>query len=39
LERRGDWFEALQEYQYALEIEPNYTLAKDAYYRLMALMN
>jgi len=39
LERRGDWFEALEEYQAALELEPNYTLAKDAYYRLMALMN
>ena len=39
LERRGDWFEALGEYEQALEIEPGYTLAKDAYYRLMALMN
>ncbi len=39
LERRGDWFEALAEYEQALEIEPGYTLAKDAYYRLMALMN
>jgi tetratricopeptide (TPR) repeat protein len=39
LERRGDWFEALGEYQEALDLEPNYTLAKDAYYRLLSLMN
>lgn len=39
LERRGDWFEALDEYRTALEIEAGYTLAKDAYYRLLALMN
>lgn len=39
LERRGDWFEALDEYRTALELEPGYTLAKDAYYRLLALMN
>ena len=38
-ERRGDWFEALAEYEAALEIEPGYTLAKDAYYKLLALMN
>ncbi|HET9135736.1 MAG TPA: tetratricopeptide repeat protein [Candidatus Kapabacteria bacterium] len=39
LERRGDWFEALGEYEEALELEPSYTLAKDAYYRLLSLMN
>ncbi len=39
LERRGDWFEALGEYQQALDLEANYTLAKDAYYRLLSLMN
>ena len=39
LERRGDWFEALDEYEEALVLEPNYTLAKDAYYRLLSLMN
>ncbi len=39
LERRGDWFEALDEYQVALELEPTYTLAKDAYYRLLSAMN
>ncbi len=39
LERRGDWFEALEEYQVALELEPTYTLAKDAYYRLLSAMN
>ena len=39
LERRGLWFEALNEYKSSLQIEPNYTLAKDAYYRLQALLN
>lgn len=39
LERRGDWFEALDEYQEALGLDASYTLAKDAYYRLLALMN
>jgi tetratricopeptide (TPR) repeat protein len=39
LERRGDWFEALDEYQDALGLDPAYTLAKDAYYRLLSLMN
>jgi tetratricopeptide (TPR) repeat protein len=39
LERRGLWFEALDEYKSALKIEPNYSLAKDAFYRLQALLN
>lgn len=39
LERRGDWFEALDEYRAALAIDAGYTLAKDAYYRLLALLN
>jgi len=39
LERRGMWFEALDEYKTSLDIEPNYTLAKDAFYRLQALLN
>lgn len=38
LERRGEWFEALEEYRASLKIEPKYQMAKDAYYRLMALM-
>jgi Tfp pilus assembly protein PilF len=39
MERKGLWFEALAEYKQSLTIEPNYTLAKDAYYRLQALLN
>lgn len=39
LERKGEWFEALDQYKSSLQIEPNYTLAKDAYYRLQALLN
>ncbi len=39
LERRGLWFEALGEYKSSLSIEPNYALARDAYYRLQALLN
>jgi tetratricopeptide (TPR) repeat protein len=39
LERQGHWFEALREYKAALELESNYTLAKDAYYRLQAMLN
>jgi tetratricopeptide (TPR) repeat protein len=39
LERRGLWFEALGEYKSSLDLEPNYSLAKDAYYRLQALLN
>jgi tetratricopeptide (TPR) repeat protein len=39
LERRGLWFEALGEYKSSLGIEPNYTLARDAFYRLQALLN
>jgi Tfp pilus assembly protein PilF len=39
LERKGEWFEALDQYKQSLTIEPNYTLAKDAFYRLQALLN
>ena len=39
LERRGLWFEALSEYKTSLGLEPNYPLAKDAFYRLQALLN
>ncbi len=39
LERRGLWFEALGEYKTSLDLEPNYSLAKDAFYRLQALLN
>ncbi|HEX5317027.1 MAG TPA: tetratricopeptide repeat protein, partial [Candidatus Kapabacteria bacterium] len=39
LERRGLWFEALGEYKSSLDLEPNYSLAKDAFYRLQALLN
>ena len=39
LERRGLWFEALDEYKTSLDIEPSYGLAKDAFYRLQALLN
>ena len=38
-ERQGKWFEALDEYKRALALEPDYTLAKEARYRLQALMN
>ena len=39
LERQGKWFEALEEYQEALNIEPNYEMAIHAATRLQALMN
>lgn len=39
LERRGDWFEALHEYKVALDLEPGYSLAKDGFWRLQALLN
>ncbi len=39
LERKGLWFEALDEYKKSLKYEPSYTLAKDAFYRLQGLLN
>ncbi len=38
-ERRGMWEEALAEYESALEIDPNYKLAQDAFLRLHAMRN
>ena len=37
-ERQGYWFEAKYEYEQALEIEPSYSLASDAWYKLVALL-
>ena len=39
LERQGKWFEALEEYHEALEIEPSYSMAIESAVRLQALMN
>lgn len=39
LERQGDWFGAIVEYKASLNLQPNYTMAKDAFYRLQALLN
>jgi tetratricopeptide (TPR) repeat protein len=38
-ELKGLWFEALQEYKAALEIEPNYELARKLYFGLLGKMN
>ena len=38
-ELKGMWFEALDEYKKALEIEPNYDIAKKLYYGLLGKTN
>ena len=38
-EKKGDWFTARKYYQDALNINPNYELAKTALIRLTAIMN
>lgn len=38
-EKKGDWFTARQYYSEALNLKPDYELAKKALYRLTALMN
>jgi tetratricopeptide (TPR) repeat protein len=38
-ELKGMWFEALDEYKKALEIEPNYEIAKNLYYNLLGKTN
>ena len=39
LELKGLWFEALDEYKKAMELEPSYDLAKKLYYGLLGKMN
>jgi tetratricopeptide (TPR) repeat protein len=39
LELKGLWFEALAEYKSAMDIEPEYELAKKLYYSLLGKMN
>ncbi|MGH2575918.1 MAG: tetratricopeptide repeat protein [Ignavibacteria bacterium] len=39
LELKGLWFEALDEYRKAIEIEPKYELAQKLYYRLLGMTN
>ncbi len=38
-ELKGMWFEALDEYKRALDIEPNYDIAKKLYYNLLGKTN
>jgi tetratricopeptide (TPR) repeat protein len=38
-ELKGLWFEALDEYKKALELEPNYEIAKNLYYSLLGKTN
>lgn len=38
-ELKGMWFEALEQYKTAMEIEPNYEPAQMMYYRLQGMMN
>jgi tetratricopeptide (TPR) repeat protein len=38
-ELKGMWFEALEQYKRAMEIEPNYEQAQMMYYRLQGMMN
>jgi tetratricopeptide (TPR) repeat protein len=38
-ELKGLWFEALNEYKAAMELEPSYDLAKKLYYGLLGKMN
>ncbi len=38
-EKTGLWFEALAKYKNALEIRPDYKIAKKHYYKLIALLN
>ena len=38
-ELKGMWFEALDEYKKAIEIEPNYDIAKKLYYNLLGKTN
>lgn len=38
-ELKGLWFEALDEYKKALELEPNYEIAKKLYYSLQGKLN
>lgn len=38
-EKKGKWYEAIEEYTKALEIRPDYSLAHRAKVRLQALMN
>ncbi len=38
-ELKGMWFEALDEYKKALEIEPNYEIAKKLYFNLLGKTN
>lgn len=39
LEREGEWYKALDHYKQSLELSPTYAMAKDAYYRLLGLLN
>lgn len=39
LESKGMWFEALDEYRHALEISPDYLIAKQYFNRLQGLLN
>jgi tetratricopeptide (TPR) repeat protein len=38
-ERKGDWFTAMSYYEDALELNPDYEIAKSAVLRLTAMMN